>query len=248
MSEPWLSIIIPAYNESRRIQATLDRVLAYLRGRRRSFEILVVDDGSQDATAESVRLRGEPEVVVLVSPANRGKGAAVRRGVAASKGENVLLTDADLSVPIEDIERLEPLLEGGAAVVCGSRGLPDSRILIPQPGYRQRMGRTFNWILRRLSLSNFRDTQCGFKLFRGSAARRIFSLCRVDGFAFDVEVLFLAQRMGYRAAEVPVRWQHVPESRVHPVLDASRMFFDVVWLRLAHRNEESLESSDRRGL
>jgi len=231
MSDPWLSVVVPAYNEAARIQPTLDRIFNHLRRRGRPFEVLVVDDGSTDGTAERVDERAEPELRVIRSPRNEGKGAAVRRGVIASRGGLVLLTDADLSTPIEALERLEALLSEGAALVCGSRGLAASNIVEHQPFYRERMGKTFNRLVRLLGLTSFRDTQCGFKLFRGEAARDIFSRSRLNGFAFDVEVLYLARRLGYRALEVPVDWRHVPESRVHPLKDSARMLRDVIRLR-----------------
>jgi dolichyl-phosphate beta-glucosyltransferase len=195
----------------------------------------VVDDGSRDGTGEGVKARGDEEVRVIAFPHNRGKGAAVRAGVAASLGERVLLSDADLSSPIEELEQLEPALEEGAFVVMGSRGLRDSRITIRQPFYREMMGKTFNRVLWALGLTAFRDTQCGFKLFHGDAARDIFSWCRVDGFAFDVESLYIARLLGYRVREIPVVWRHVPESRVHPVLDSGRMLWDSLAIRLSTR-------------
>jgi dolichyl-phosphate beta-glucosyltransferase len=227
-----LSVVIPAYNEAKRIHATLNSLIAYLRSRARPFEVLVVDDGSTDDTAGEVKGRPDPELKLIPCSVNQGKGAAVRRGVAASRGELILLSDADLATPIEELSRLEARLGDGVAVVCGSRGLPDSRIVARQPPYRELMGKTFNHIVRRLGLSDFRDTQCGFKLFRAAAARDIFSRCRVDGFAFDVEALYLARRLGYLAVELPVAWRHVPESRVHPLGDAARMLWDSLRIRL----------------
>ncbi len=233
MSEsPRLSVLIPAYNEASRIGPTLDRVLEYMRSRGESFEVLVVDDGSVDGTAKAVERRGDSEVRVLSLPSNRGKGAAVRRGVEESSGEFILVMDADLSAPIEDLERLAPLARNGHSVVCGSRALPESDIRTRQPFYRDRMGKSFNFIIRCLGLSRFHDTQCGFKLLRAREAREIFARCHIDRFAFDVEILYLAEQLGFKTAEVPVSWQHVPESRVHAIWDSARMLFDVVALRL----------------
>jgi len=205
MSEsPRLSVVIPAYNEATRIGPTLDRVLAYIRSRGEPFEVLVVDDGSVDGTAETVERRGDSEVRVLVLAANQGKGAAVRRGVEESTGEFILITDADLAAPIEDLERLEPFARNGHAVVCGSRALAESEIRIRQPFYRDRMGKMFNFIIRALGLSSFHDTQCGFKLLRAEEAREIFARTHIDRFAFDVEILYLAEQLGFKTAEVPV--------------------------------------------
>ena len=157
----------------------------------------------------------------------------MRRGALASRGNAVLVTDADLSAPIEELGRLEASLAAGSDVACGSRGLRNSEIVTSQPIYRRQMGNMFNYILRLLALTSFRDTQCGFKLFRAEAAREIFSRCTIEGFAFDVECLYLADRLGYRVAEIPVAWAHVPESRVHITKDSARMLRDVLKIRLA---------------
>lgn len=228
-----LSLVIPAYNEANRIHPTLDCALSYLRRRKQAFEVLVVDDGSRDATAASVEARREGDVSVIRHERNAGKGAAVRLGVARSRGDHVLMMDADLAIPIEELSLLERLVENEYDIACGSRGLPDSRKVNPQPLYRESMGLAFNGILRLLGLTDLRDTQCGFKLFRGAVAREVFSRCRINGFAFDVESLLVARELGYRTAEVAVTWRHVPESRVHPLRDAPRMLIDVLWLRLA---------------
>jgi len=192
-----------------------------------------------DGTAETVERRGDSEVRVLVLAANRGKGAAVRRGVEESTGEFILITDADLAAPIEDLERLEPYARDGHAVVCGSRALAQSEILIRQPFYRDRMGKIFNSIIHLLGLSRFHDTQCGFKLLRADEAREIFTRAHIDRFAFDVEILYLADRLGFKTVEVPISWQHVPESRVHVVRDSARMLWDVIGLRLRGRGIRS---------
>ena len=227
-----LSVVIPAYNEASRIGPTLDVLLAYLRSRGKFFEVLVVDDGSADETVGVVERRNDSEVKVLALAVNRGKGAAVRRGVEESTGEFILIIDADLATPIEDLERLEPFARNGHVVVCGSRALTDSAIRIRQPFYREHMGKIFNLIIRLLGLTNFHDTQCGFKLLRAREAREIFALSRIDRFAFDVEILYLAKQLGFKTAEVPVVWKHVPESRVRAVLDSTRMLRDVIALRL----------------
>lgn len=249
MSEPGLSVVIPAYNEATRIHPSLDQVLTYLRARRCSFEVLVADDGSSDGTVEEVRRRGEPEVRVLPASRNEGKGAAVRRGVFASRGELVLVTDADQAISIEEVARFEEYLENGFALACGSRGLLDSRALTPLPFFRVRLGKTFNWIVRIVGLSDFRDTQCGFKLFRGRVAREIFSRCRANGFAYDVESLYIARQLGYRIVEVPVPWRHVPESRVHPLYHAIDMLWEVIRIRVAAwRGHYGAPKIDRDGL
>lgn len=228
-----LSVVIPAFNEAARLPSTLDRTLAHLRARGGTFAVFVVDDGSTDETAEVVATRRDAEVTLIRLQTNQGKGAAVRRGVLESRGSRVLVSDADLSTPIEELGRLEAVLDEGADIACGSRGLDESNILASQPVYRREMGNAFNVILRLLALTRLHDTQCGFKLFRGPVARDVFARCRLRGFAFDVECLYLAERLGYRVREVPVAWRHVPESRVHIVTDSTRMLRDVLWLRLA---------------
>ena len=226
-----LSIVIPAFDEAARIGPTLDAVCAFTRRRDSGAEVIVVDDGSRDGTAavvETFRPRG---VHLLKLPENRGKGAAVRRGVLASRGEIVLISDADLSTPIAEVDRLEPYL-AQAPIVFGSRALGDSRVVRHQPWYRQTMGRTFNLIIRMIGVSGVRDTQCGFKLLDGEAARKLFSEMRVDGFAFDVELLLLARRHGLRIAEVGVEWADSEGSRVHPVWSSLGMLSDVIRMRL----------------
>lgn len=229
---PALSVIVPAYREEERLPATLERVLAYLEQRGLPFEVLVVDDGSPDRTAEVARSYEARGVKLLSQPENRGKGAALKRGVLASRGAQILLTDADLSTPIEDLERLEREIDG-APVVLGSRALASSEITLRQPLYRETMGKTFNWILRRLGLVRFRDTQCGFKLLDGEAGRRLFSELTIERFAYDVELVLLAEQHGFAVREVGVRWADSAASRVHPVLDSARMLWDV--LRLSRR-------------
>jgi dolichyl-phosphate beta-glucosyltransferase len=237
-----LSVVIPAYNEAARIGPTVARVIAYLDGRADlagRWEVIVVDDGSRDTTADVARAAagGEARARVLVQPANRGKGAAVKAGVLASAGDRVLFSDADLATPIEELEKLEAALAAGADVAIASRALPDSDIRVRQHRLRETMGRTFNVVVRALmaqAVGGVRDTQCGFKLFTRAAADALFGALTIDAFAFDVELLVLA-RGRFRVAEVPVVWRHVEESKVSPGRDAVRMFADVVRLRWRHR-------------
>lgn len=232
---PAISVVIPAYREELRLPATLERVVGYLEARGCAFEVLVVDDGSPDRTADVARAYEARGVTLLRQPENRGKGAAVKRGVLASRGSLVLISDADLSTPIEDLERLEREI-GEAPVVLGSRALASSEITCHQPFYREAMGKTFNWILRRLGLVRFRDTQCGFKLLAGEEARRLFAELTVERFAYDVELVLLAQAHGLAVREVGVRWADSAASRVNPLVDSARMLWDV--LRLAMRRRE----------
>jgi dolichyl-phosphate beta-glucosyltransferase len=231
-----LSIVIPAYNEAARLGPTLERILAYLAGRPLTAEILVVDDGSTDGTVAVAAAFADRGVVVRRQDQNRGKGAAVRSGVLASRGAEVLLVDADLSTPIEDVERLRPYL-AKAAVVLGSRSVPGANVTLHQPFYRELMGRTFNLLIRMLGVRGFHDTQCGFKLLDGPVARSLFADLLVERFAYDVELVWLAQRRGYQVAEVGVTWANSPRSSVDPLRDSARMIWDVAILRWRHRGQ-----------
>jgi len=229
-----LSVVVPAYNEAGRLAPSLEAIREYLlaNGSWLPAEVVVVNDGSADATDATARrfsggsgLRFE----VLSHLVNRGKGAAVRTGFAASRGEAVLLSDADLATPIEELERLA-VAAGARAVAIGSRAIDRALIEVPQPRYRDLMGRAFNLGVRALALPGIHDSQCGFKLFPGSLARALAGAQRIDGFAFDVELLVLAQRWGWTVSEVPVRWRHVEASRVAAVRHSSEMLRDLVGL------------------
>jgi glycosyltransferase involved in cell wall biosynthesis len=232
-----LSVVIPAYNEEARIGCTLERVSGYLEGRDYAAEILVVDDGSADGTREVAGRTMAGSAVpfrLLALPANRGKGAAVREGVLAARGEFVLFSDADLSTPIEEADRLlARQRETGADAVLGSRALPDSRITRPQGRLRQLAGKTFNRMVRLLTGLPFRDTQCGFKLFRAAVARELFSRLEEERFAFDVEIVYRAMRRGCRVIEVPVEWADDRRSRVRFFRDSARMAVALLRIRRA---------------
>ena len=229
-----LSVVIPAYNEASRLGDSLERVLPYLERRGKPFEVLVVDDGSSDATVQVGTEYSHRGVWVLELARNRGKGAALRHGVVASSGAKVLLSDADLSTPIEELGRLEPYLEQ-ADLILGSRAVDGARIELRQPWHRELMGKTFNLVIRLLGFGTFRDTQCGFKLIAGEAARRIFPLLTIDRFAYDVELVWEAQQHGLRVIEVGVEWHDSPVSRVRPWQDAPQMLRDVLRVRFRRR-------------
>ena len=230
-----VSIVIPAYNEQDDICPTLARICQFMAQEAPEFEVLLVDDGSTDSTVETVRAcsSGIPQVRIIQNGVNMGKGFSVRSGVLNSTGTYVLMSDADLSTPIEEVSKLYSYInEYGYSVAMGSRGLKDSDVAIHQPWYREMMGKTFNLFVRTLLMGGFRDTQCGFKLFRADAARSIFERCTIDGFAFDVEAVFIATRLGYKVKEVPVRWLNSLDSKVRLIIDPAHMFIDLFRIRL----------------
>jgi dolichyl-phosphate beta-glucosyltransferase len=213
-----VSIVIPAYNEQTRLPATLERVITYLAGKQFEFaEIVVVDDGSRDGTAKLVEdwRRDHAFIRMVRNPGNRGKGFTVRHGVLESKGEWILTTDADLSAPIEELDKLIAAVEReNAKVAIGSRALDRSLVGVHQSAFREFAGRVFNVLMRLVTGLPFRDTQCGFKLFEAAAAREIFSRQILEGFSFDVEDLVIAKVLGLKAVEVPVVWNNVEGTKV----------------------------------
>ncbi|MFP4056679.1 MAG: dolichyl-phosphate beta-glucosyltransferase [Candidatus Brocadiia bacterium] len=224
---PDLSVIIPTYNEEPNIRRTAEAVLDYLRQGERSWELLLVDDGSRDRTPaiEQETARQEPRVRALVHATNRGKGYAVRRGMLAASGAVRLFLDADYSTPIEEAEKLLPRLEGECQVAIGTRRGAGARIETKPPLHRHLLGEAYIRLASRLLGSGVTDFNCGFKAFRAEAAERLFRLQRHEGWSFDVEVLVLAERLGYRVEEVPVRWAHVQAtSKVRPLADGVRSF------------------------
>lgn len=229
-----LSIVIPAYNEQQRLPATLERIAAWLETKPLDFvEILAVNDGSTDRTADVVREAAarDPRIRLLENPGNRGKGYAVRHGMQKARGEWVLFTDADLSAPIEDLDRLEAAVERESADgAIGSRALDRSLVLKHQSPMRELSGRLFNLCMRLITGLPYRDTQCGFKLFRRDVAQCVAARQRSDGFGFDVEILFIARKHGYRIVEVPVRWANVEGTKVS-LAKGLAAFLDLVRVR-----------------
>jgi dolichyl-phosphate beta-glucosyltransferase len=227
-----LSIVIPAYNEERRLGASLEKIFAFLGPRRRPFEVLVVDDGSYDGTAPLVRRMAAKHkgLRLVMNGGNRGKGASVRHGVEEARGTQILMSDADLSTPIEELPHLEAALKK-ADIAIGNRALQRERITKRQPFYRELGGRLFNVLVQALAIRGISDTQCGFKLFKAEAARKIFAKQKVPRFGFDVEALYIARKMGLIIEEISVAWENSPETKVRPVRDGLRTFLDLALIR-----------------
>lgn len=231
--EKLLSIVIPAYNEEPRIGDTLSEIMAFLEADGRNYEIIVVDDGSNDATVEVITTFGA-KVRVLKQPQNMGKGAAVRRGMLEARGDIRLFTDADLSTPIHELKKIDMCLSLGHDICIGSRAVDASLIKKHQPFYREFMGKTFNKIVQFLVLKGISDTQCGFKAFRAEAAECIFPETKINGFGFDVEVLYLARRAGLKIGEVSVEWYNDERTTVNPVTDSLKMLSEILQIKKIH--------------
>jgi dolichyl-phosphate beta-glucosyltransferase len=231
---PRLSIVIPAYNEEQRLPRTIEDIERYLATKRDSYELIVVDDGSTDGTRQVMDAAAarNQRIRLEALPENRGKGRALATGVAAAQGDVVLVTDADLSTPIEELDKLEAALDSGAGVAIGSRAVRGSRIEVPQPFYRVLMGKAFNILVQAVLLPGIWDTQCGFKLFRTDVAKPAFAALTTDGFGYDPEVLYLAKRRGVRIAEVPVIWRNSAPTKVMAIRSSLDMFKHVVRVRL----------------
>lgn len=232
-----LSVVVPAYNEERRLPPTLIDMVDYLDARKSSYEIIVVDDGSRDKTAEVVRKfeRVRSQVRLIQLPKNYGKGHAVRVGVLNSNGERILFADADGATPFGELLRLEKALESGAEIAIGSRALQAESTKVTTAVHRRVLGRLFNFCVNRIVLPGVADTQCGFKLFTRPVAMFLFKNQRADRFSFDVEILYLAERIGAKVSEIPVNWTNVPGSKVRLIRDAFKMFRDILKFRLQHR-------------
>jgi glycosyltransferase involved in cell wall biosynthesis len=229
------SIVIPAYNEGARLEATLEKVLGYVRAQpwNAEVEVIVVNDGSRDNTAELVRSLAEKESMLRLveNPGNRGKGYSVRNGMLNARGEVVVFSDADLSSPIEEMPKLLAALAAGADIAIGSRWLRAELQTRRQSLHRQLFGRVFNLLLRIILGLRFKDTQCGFKAFTRRAAQTILPLQRIERWGFDPEILFLARKFGFRVEEVPVLWGHSGDTRIHPLADGARMFWEMLRVR-----------------
>jgi dolichyl-phosphate beta-glucosyltransferase len=233
--DPTYSIVVPAYNESARLGASLEKILTYVARQRWSaeVEVIVVNDGSRDDTAEIVRrlAKNNPGLRLVENPGNRGKGYSVRNGMLQSRGRVVVFSDADLSSPIEELPKLLNALSNGVDIAIGSRWLQAELQTQRQPVHRQIFGRIFNLLLRITLGLHFKDTQCGFKAFQRPAVQKIFPLQKIERWGFDPEILFLARKFGFRVQEVPVVWAHSGGARIHPLTDGSRMFWEMLRIR-----------------
>lgn len=229
---PTYSVVIPAYNESARLGTSLEKVLAYVHARGWDAEVIVVDDGSRDNTAEIVLgfAAKDPIVRLVRNPGNHGKGYSVRNGMLSAEGEVLIFSDADLSSPIEESAKLLEALQG-ADIAIGSRWLRTETQIQRQPLHRQIFGRIFNLLMRLILGLHFKDTQCGFKAFNRTAAQAIFPLQRIERWGFDPEILFLARKLGFRVKEVPVLWGHSGGTRINPLVDGFRMFTEMLRVR-----------------
>jgi dolichyl-phosphate beta-glucosyltransferase len=230
MNPTFVSVVIPTYNEGARIRPNLDKIAEYFAARFSQYEIIIVNDGSRDDTAKKIAdaAREKPGIKMRAFPTNHGKGFAVRQGIFEARGGAIFFTDADLSTPVEEIEKGLAGLEEGYPVVIASRRHPESIVALHQGRGREIAGRAFNLFVRALLSLPFHDTQCGFKGFSREAAREIFSLARIDGFAFDAEVLVIARQLGYSVKEIPVYWTNSPDSKVMPIRGSLRVFSDLL--------------------
>jgi len=230
MPEPFLSIVVPAYNEAQRIREALEKLFHFRESKPYSIELMVVDDGSTDQTVEIVS--GFPGLRLVRNSRNHGKGFTVRHGVLEAGGELILFTDADLSTPIEEVDKLLSVLQSsGADAAIGSRALKRELIGIRQPLFRDMSGRFFNVLVRIFTGLGLHDTQCGFKLFKSSSTRRAFEQLRIEGFGFDPELLFLIEKGGGKVVEVPVKWNNNPATKVRFLRDSTRMVLDLIAIR-----------------
>ena len=229
-----ISLIIPVYNEEKRIKLTLGKCISYFKNKKIDYEIIIVDDGSTDKTRLIIKdyLSENKNIKLTKQRKNKGKGYSVKEGMLLANGDYLLFSDADLSTPIEEIEKFIKVMKKGYDIVIASRNMKDSIIPIKQPFFRKFLGQVFPFIVNLLILPGYKDTQCGFKLFKKEVAIKIFSKQKINDFGFDVEILFIAKKYGYKIKEIPVIWSNSLVSKVSPLLDSIRMFLDILKIRL----------------
>ena len=232
MNQPLLSIIIPAHNEEKRLPPTLEQVFAFLEQQNYEAEVLVIENGSTDRTYEIAQdFASQHQNLRVIRADGRGKGLAVQRGMLEARGQYRLMCDADLSMPVNEIAKFLSHADSGFDIAIASREAPGAR-RIDEPQYRHLMGRVFNLIVRILAIPGIQDTQCGFKVFRREVARDVFRLQTIDGWGFDVEMLFIARRHGYKLIEVPITWYYRPQTKISPIRDSINMVVEVLRVRL----------------
>ena len=234
----YLSLVMPAYNEEKRIGLTLTKIYSFLKNKEYSYEVLIVDDGSSDNTvkeAQKSSLFMQNRLRIINNGTNKGKVFSVKNGILNSQGENILISDADLSTPIEEADKLFSYFDKDFDIIIGSRSTQGSDVRIRQPWHRERMGRIFNFFIKKILFLEFDDTQCGFKLFKATAAKNIAAQLCMDGFSFDVEMLYLAKKGGYKIAEVGVIWNNSPQSTVKLLSSSLNMFFDLFKIKQLHK-------------
>jgi len=230
-----ISVIIPAYNESLRISKTLNKILSFIEDNNEyDFEVIVVNDGSNDNTNEVVL--SFANVILIDNKVNKGKGSVIRQGMLSAQGDYLLFSDADLSTPIEELEKLLSFIKD-FDIVIGSRALQNDLIKEHQPFYREIMGKTFNLFVQLLVVKGIKDTQCGFKLFKNEVAKKIFGSSKIDGFSFDVETIYLASKFRFKVKEVPVLWFNDDRSKVDPIKDSIKMFRELLVIKNLHKNQ-----------
>jgi dolichyl-phosphate beta-glucosyltransferase len=232
-----VSLIIPVFNEETRISKSLDIVKDYFLQKGYDHEIVVVDDGSTDGTVD-VLSKYINDITLVRLAKNQGKGAAVRAGMLSAQGDYKIFSDADLSIPIYEIEKLLEKLESGADICIGSRAINPELIKLHQPFYREFMGKTFNKLVQFIVMKGIKDTQCGFKGFTSEAAEKVFSRSKINGFSFDVEILYLASKSGLKIEEVPVEWYHDPRTKVNLFWDSLQMLIELFKIRRIHSNTD----------
>lgn len=235
--DKFLSIVIPAYNEEKRIKQTIIQIEDFLNRKHYEYEIIVVNDGSSDETLNLVKENAarNNRIKILYGEINHGKGYSVKQGVMYAEGNYIYFTDADLSTPIEEIDKFISEIENTSLdVIIGSRSIKGSRVVIHQPIYRELLGKLFSIFVRIWCVSGFIDTQCGAKLFRKDVAKRIFSELKINEFAFDVEILYLSKLYGYKVKEIPIVWMNSRDTKVHAIYDGLRMVLDVIRIRYLH--------------
>lgn len=232
-----VSVIIPAFNEEDKLGNTVKEITRYLKDMKDGCEMIIVDDGSSDGTssvADDIAKDAALRTTVLKNDRNMGKGFSVKKGILASSGKFVAFSDADLSTPIEELDKLFAYVENGHDIAIGSRGKKESDVRIRQPLHRQMMGKVFNLFVKLLLLRDFNDTQCGLKLFRGDCAREVARRLKIDGFSFDVEMLYIAKKNGYKIKEVGIVWNNSPESKVKIINSSLKMFLDLLKIKKLH--------------